>query len=153
MSYRMKQTERGLEAVEMLRAFLETKGGVLTVSVHETHYSSGYAGYPDLIFNEFGIEVKRVEILTKKRFNNGEKFYKNLGSLKIQHEAWNSLKEWCSDNGKKLIVVAVLTCGSLRPLFVKFTREQIDKFQQEQKRKKWIRFNFIEVLREGEIWR
>lgn len=149
----MKQVERGNEAVEMLRAFLESKGGLLTVSIHESKYSSGSSGYPDLIFNEYGIEVKRVELLTKNRFKNGEEFYKHIGYFKIKHESWNSLKEWCKKNGKIPIAVAVLTSGSLRPIFIKFTQKQIDLLQIEQKKKKWFGLNIIEALINGEIWK
>ena len=149
----MKQTERGLEAVEMLRAFLETKGGLLTVSVHESKYSSGSYGYPDLIFNKYGIEVKRVALLTKRKIGKGNNFYNHIGRLKFKLESWNSLKEWCKNNGKKPMLVAVLTNGGQKPIFVYFYEPEINVLKEEQKKNSWISLSFFEVLHRGEIWK
>lgn len=153
MSYRMKQTERGLEAIKMLKDFIEKNYGLLNISIHEPKYSSGKDGFPDLVFRKFGVEVKRIEILTKHRFNKRQNFYAHIGWLKIRHESWNNLKEWCFENGKTPLLVTVLTCGKLSPIFVRFTKEQIDKLQQEQQHKKWFGLNIIDILLEGEIWK
>jgi len=153
MNYKKKQVERGLEAVEMLRSFLEKKGGLLTVSVHENKYSSGSYGFPDLTFNEFGIEVKRVALLTKRKIENKDSFYNHIGRLKFNRESWKGLKEWCQNNGKKPMLVAVLTNGGQKPIFVYFYEPEIDLLEKEQQKNKWISLSFFDVLHRGEIWK
>jgi len=63
MTYRVKQTERGKDAVHSLASFLENIFGNFNLSVHESGYSRGEYGSPDIVFKEFGIEVKRIEFL------------------------------------------------------------------------------------------
>lgn len=150
-TYRGYQTERGIEALEMLANYLESKNGKLTVSIHETHYSSGCHGQPDIIYKEYGIEVKRVEIFSKTMFKEDEKYYIHLNNMGLSHQSWNYLKEWCKENSKIPMLVVVMTWGRQKPLFIKFSKEQIDELQKQQRHKNWIQLNAWQILSEGEI--
>lgn len=157
MSYRLKQTERGEQAVRMLQHFLESRYGILTTSVHEPKYSSGQDGYPDLVFRHTGIEVKRVELIRldaqpNNPTNKRNAKYTYLGNLKVNNESWNREKEWCKENHKHLILIMVLTLKNREPIFVRFKQAQIDKLQQEQN-KKWFCLGVWDALKTGKILR
>jgi len=152
-SLRARQTERGLEAVKMLADFLEGKDGVLTVSIHESKYSSGVNGCPDLVYDSFAIEVKRVEFLTRHKFDKGEHYWTQLGQMSLLHESWERLKQWSKNNGKTPLIVLVLTVGKQDPLFVKLTQTQIDDLQQLQRGLKWVKLSSWQALTLGEVWR
>lgn len=140
LTYRSKQTERGNEALKLL-----------SVSLHESHFSTGRDGAPDLVYQGEGIEVKRVEFMSRARFNEGEEFRVHIGTMYLEHTSWNWLKEWCNQNNKIPSLIIVLTWGRQHPIFVKFSQEQIDKMQQEQLKNKSIHLNSWDALLQGEI--
>lgn len=135
----------------MFAKYLEEKYGHLTVSINESKYSSGSHGYPDIVFKEEGIEVKRVEFLGKHRFKDQEIFYGHLGYMSLLHQSWNWLKQWCSENKKEPSVVIVLTWANQSPLFIKFSKEQINELQREQIHKKYIQISSWNALHKGEL--
>jgi len=153
LSYRFKQTERGNEALEMLANFLESKNGKLTVSLHESHFSAGQQGQPDIVFKEYGIEVKRVKIFSMNIYTRKEKeeCHLHLNNMCLAHESWNYLKEWCKEHKKIPMLIVVLTWGKQQPLFIKFSQKQIDKLQEQQRHKKWIQLNAWKIIVQGEI--
>lgn len=153
LTHRQRQTERGLEAVQSLAKFLESKNGPLTVSIHESHFSSGSHAQPDLVFGAYGIEVKRVEMFTRHHFPKKESYYAHLGHASLLHESWDGLKEWCKRNFKVPLLVVVLTWGRQAPIFVKLSQGQIDELQVQQAEKRWIQLNSWDVLLKGEIWK
>ena len=150
-SYRMKQTERGNEALKMLARYFEKKEGLLTVSMKESCFSSGSYGQPDLIFGKDGVEVKRVEFMSRSHFKNGEEFRIKMGHMSLKHESWNYLKEWCKKTKKEPCLIIVLTWGRNQPIFVKFTKEQVNNMQRRQSNKKWIQISSWDALLKGEI--
>lgn len=93
LAYRVKQTERRNETLKMFAGFLEINGGSLIVSIHESHYSSGTQRQPDIVYKEFGIEVKRVEFLSRARFNKGDNFRLNIGTMSLNRDSWKWLNE------------------------------------------------------------
>lgn len=154
-SYRMQQTQRGNEALEMLAKFLESKNGLLTVSIHESHYSSGIHSQPGIVFGVYGIEVKRVEMFVKNHYEkNGTQYCDGqLGQLYLSHDSWDKLKRWCAQNVKIPMLVAVLTHGRQPPIFVKLSQPQVDEMQMAQKKKIGININIVKLLLTGEIWK
>jgi len=149
----MKQTERGNEALNMVAEYFEKENGLLTVSMRESCFSSGSFGQPDFVFKGSGIEVKRVEFMSRSHFKEGEEFRVNMGHMSLRHQAWDSLKEWCKNNGKTPALIIVLTWGRKAPIFLKFSQEQIDKMQREQITKEWIQICSWDALLEGELLR
>jgi len=141
---RQEQTKRGLEGIKMLKSFFE---------VNDIPFSPSSGSYdnPDIISKPFGIEVKRVEFLCKHRFNKRENFYIHLGDIKLCHESWNGLKEWCKKKGYIPLLIIVLTFKRQKPIFVRFTRKQIDSLQKEQLNNKWIKINAWNILIDGKI--
>lgn len=153
MSYRTHQTERGNEALNLFAEFLEKKGGPLSVSIREPNYSAGSWGRPDIVYRECGIEVKRVEFLCKHRFEEKQRFYAHLGHMTLLHDSWNRLKEWCKENSKVPALVIVLTWGRKPPIFIMFSQQQVDQWQQEHKGTIYIRIASWDALLQGEILR
>ena len=151
MTYRAEQTERGNEALQFLADFLETKGGLFSVSMKETKYSMGVWGSPDLVFRDEGIEVKRVEFMARSRFNKGEEFRLHIGHVGLKHQFWNDLKKWCEGNKKIPALVIVLTWGKHPPIFVKFSKDQVDEMQRQQIKNQWIHLSSWDALLQGEI--
>jgi hypothetical protein len=164
MSYRTKQAERGKEAVHSLASFLENTFGNLHISIHEAGYSSGEYGSPDIVFREFGIEVKRIEFLAKERYK-GEEYPARLNTLKINSFEWRLQKEWCKLNKKQHVFIVVLTWGDQTPIYVGFTEEQIDGFRERCKHRRSAQresseeyrkafcfgVNSLDVLKEGMV--
>lgn len=148
-SNRALQVQRGLEAVSALAKFLESKNGNLTVSIHESKYSSGAFGKPDLVFKGYGIEVKRLQMFCKHNFY--EKQYAHLGHFSLLHQSWEDFKCWCVLNLKTPLLVVALYYGQQKPIFVRLSKSQVDKLQSQQRHKKWISLNGWECLRQGEI--
>lgn len=137
--------------MKMFAEYLEKHKGPLTVSINEHNYSTGRDGNPDMIFGSYAIEVKRVEFLCKHRFQDGEMYHAFVGHMSLLHESWNWLKEWTVKNKKTLILVVVLTLGYQPPIFIKFSQDQIDALQQQQKHKAWIQLNVWDILKQGKM--
>jgi len=151
-SYRVFQTRRGKEALKMFVDFLETHFGPLQgLSVNEANYSTGSWSRPDVVFRQFGIEVKRVELMAKARIPDKDFYYAHLNNLSINHKSWDRMKTWCRQNQKKPVLVVVLTCGFQEPMFIRFNQFQVNALQQAQRSKKWFQLNAWGVLREGII--
>jgi len=152
-SNRAMQVQRGVEAVKALAKFLESKNGNLTVSIHEVNYSSGAFGKPDLIFKEYGIEVKRVQLCCfHKPYGRQKKPHINLGSFKLEHTSWADLKAWCAQQGKIPLLIIAIYYARRQPIFVKLSQSQVDELQKPQLHKKYIQLDCWECLRQGEIW-
>lgn len=147
---RRKQTQRGNEAIDMLVKFLEANYGQLTVSAHESKYSSGIHGQPDVVFQQYGIEVKRVEFFVKHRIPQTDECYTHLNNLSIDPASWRRLKTWCQNNRKIPIVIAVVTHGRQEPIFILFRREQIDLLAT-QRTSKWIQINSWKLFHQGAL--
>jgi hypothetical protein len=128
---RREQYERGYEGVQMLAKFLESHTGVLTVSVNEAQYSQGNMFFPDLVFLNYGAEVKRAELLTSNRFSKGQQFRGSLGSIHINNCGWHNLKAYCRKTSKELVLITVLTFGKQDPLFIGIEPEQVDVYISE----------------------
>jgi hypothetical protein len=112
----------GRNAVIELSKIIELKNGLLNgLSIFESNYSTGVNSNPDLIFREFGIEVKNIEFLDK---NN------KLGTLKVNSNSWNSLKKWCNKNNKKVLLIVRLTKNK-DSLFLVLKSETIDLYRNE----------------------
>jgi hypothetical protein len=163
---RRKQTERGNEAVHLFGNFLENVFGELNISIHEQAYSVGMNGCPDIVFREFGIEVKRVEFLAKHRYRKTEDYHSCQNQLKINSFEWDLQKDWCTKNKKKHVLVVVFAWGKTDPIFVGFLEEQIDGFREackgrpSYKREKestdyhnafWFGKSSFELLRVGTV--
>ncbi len=129
MSHRQKQARRGQEAVEMLARFLEEKHGILTVSINESGYSTGTQYTPDMVFMNYAIEVKRVELLTQTK----EDFHAHINDLKVNSESWRGMKQFCKKQNKIPVLVVTLCWGNQQPTFIGFTQQQIDAYQIECK--------------------
>jgi hypothetical protein len=165
MSFRTKQTERGNEALHFFASYLESVFGNFNISVHEHEYSTGQNGCPDIVFREYGIEVKRMEFLTKSRFNKSEDYHACQNWLKVNSFEWRDQKKWCRQNKKKHVLVVVFTWGRTS-LFVGFTEKQIDHMREECKNRPsyereeaskdyreafWFGKNSFELLRVGTV--
>jgi len=134
LSYRQKQAKRGQQAVEMLAAFLEQQHGILTVSINESGYSTGQQYIPDMIFMNYAIEVKRIEFLTTTKSKSKDDMYTvHINDLKVNSESWLGMQKFCKLHKKIPVLVAVLTWGRQPPLFIGFTKQQIDAYQLDCK--------------------
>jgi len=152
-SNRALQVQRGMEAVLALAKFLESKNGNLTVSIHESQYSSGAYGQPDLIFKKHGIEVKRVQMICRhKPYGKQKKEHINLGSFKLEHQSWADLKAWCESHSKTPLLVVAMYYARRKPIFVRLSQSQINELQKTQLHKRYIQLDCWECLRQGEIW-
>lgn len=151
-SYRVFQTQRGKEALQMFVDFLEKHFGTLQgLSVNEKNYSTGSWSRPDVIFRQFAFEIKRAEFMAKARINDKDFYYAHLNNLSVLHESWNNLKTWCRLNHKQPALIVVLTCGRQPPMFVGFNQAQVNALQEAQRHKKWFQLNAWGILREGII--
>lgn len=168
---RQTQTERGIEAVKMLADFLEKKSNLFNVSIFESGYSVGVHHYPDLVFRQFGVEVKRIEFLVKTRLKKSEDSRASLNNLKIYTASWDGLKDHCSKSNLVPILVAVVTLGRQPPIFVGFSSAQVDEMRHKYERNfslqggntimkphnhrksigYWFGINSFAILREGAI--
>ena len=145
--------ELGKQAVKALAKFLESKNGELVVSIHESQYSAGSFGQPDLVFKEYGIEVKRIQFVCKhKPYGRQKKPHINLGSFKLEHRSWTDLKAWCAQHGKTPLLVVALHYQRRKPIFVKLTQSQVDELQKSQLYKKYIQLDCWRCLQQGEVW-
>jgi hypothetical protein len=131
-NFRVKQTERGNEALHMFADYLESVFGNLNISVHEHGYSTGEYGSPDIVFREYGIEVKRIEFLAKKQYGKMEDYHAFQNALKMNGFEWKEQKTFCRKNKKKHVLVVVFTWGR-DSLFVGFTEKQIDTIREKCK--------------------
>lgn len=113
----------GIDAVKEVAALFETQLGVLTgLSIFESKYSTGNNGTPDLVFRQYGIEIKNIERYTRSR---------GKGSLKVNSASWRDLKKWCCEHHKRTCLIVRLTDGLSRPVFVLLKAEQIDGYERE----------------------
>jgi hypothetical protein len=122
------QYELGYEGVQLLAKFLESRTGILTVSVNESQYSAGNMFFPDCVFLNYGLEVKRSQFLTRSNFKRGQQFRAALSAIHINNCGWHYLKEYCSNNGKLLRLVTVLTWANQEPIFIGLSEPQVDKY-------------------------
>lgn len=130
--------------------FLENHFGTLKgLSTNEKDYSTGSWSRPDVVFRQFGIEVKRVEFLTRHRIGDRDFYYAHLNNVSLLHESWDDMKTWCQKHKKKPALIVVLTCGRQDPIFVGFNQAQVDALQKEQRHKVWVQMNAWTILREG----
>jgi hypothetical protein len=132
-NFRKKQTERGNEAVHLFGKFLEGLFGELNISIHEQGYSVGAFGCPDIVFREYGIEVKRVELLTKRHYRKTEDYNACQNCLKVNSFEWDLQKTWCRKNKKTHVLVVVFTWGRADPIYLGFTEQQINVFREDCK--------------------
>lgn len=164
-NHRQTQTARGIEAVQMLADFLEKHAGVLNVSVFEKGYSVGVHHCPDLVFRQYGVEVKRIELLCRTRIKGSESSRLALNNLKIYTASWAGIKCHCVDLKLIPVLIAVVTFGKQPPIFVGFTADQIDEMERIYQHRHsphgggvareslgyWFGVNSFAVLREGTI--
>jgi len=142
-----------LQAVKALAKFLESKNGGLTVSIHESQYSSGAFGQPDLVFKEYAIEVKRVQVICKHKCDSkSQKMHSFLGHFSLEHQSWTDLKAWCVKHNKTPLLVVALYYARRAPVFVVLNQCQVDELQQFQLHKRYIQLDCWRCLQQGEVW-
>jgi hypothetical protein len=164
--FRTQQTERGNEALHSFASFLESVFGNFHISVHEHGYGVGLNGCPDIVFREYGIEVKRMEFLTKQRYSPTEDYHVSLNWLKVNGFEWRLQKKFCRENKKCHVLVVVFTWGKADPIFVGFTEAQIDQIYAECKHRPsfereetsteyrkafWFGASTFELLKRGKV--
>jgi hypothetical protein len=122
MQNRALQPKIGKDAIIELSKLIESKNGLLNgLSIFESNFSTGLNSKPDLVYREYGIEVKNIQFLDK---NN------KLGTLKINSYSWFSLKDWCKKNNRKVLLIVRLTKNK-DSLFLIVKPEVIDLYKEE----------------------
>jgi len=129
MSHFKQNPLRGQQGVAMLTKFLEQQHCILSVSKSESNYSAGTQYTPDMIFMQYAIEAKRLEMVTSVNQPKRGDFRTALNWLKVNSDSWVHLKEFCVKNKKIPILIVILTWGKQEPIFIAFTEQQIDHYQ------------------------
>jgi len=124
---------RGQEGVDMLRQFLEKQFGIMSLSINEPNYSTGTQYAPDMVFMNYAIEVKRLEMMSAKRQQKKQDYLTSLNNLKVNSDSWEQLKAFALKRKKIPILIIVLTWGNQEPIFIGFNKNQIESYKEQCK--------------------